>query len=309
MTQKVPKKSALPARPVKGAKQEAAAPPDYSSFLTGLKGLNKEDLIKKVTSLNAAATSGWVPRAIAFGELYNREGLAALPARQRTRRLREIASQTRVSLNTARQDVRLRDAFLHDETSAAKWFACEPIEREAFVTALAEPETLEYAYEAFIRGAYNRAEFRRYVKAQVAGPGPETEKGGKPQRIRGLPPEVREALEELKSRFPELDEAAILLKALEALKQQEEAETRGEGKKKKPSKKSLRKHGPKSPPRAGDEVAAPSPSLFAADAGAAGGGRARRLSLPRHAAYVRDAAKGDRHSRVRHRGPSRPLDD
>ena len=79
VTQKVPKKSASPARPVKGAKQEAVAPPDYSSFLTGLKALNKEDLIKKVTALNAAATSGWVPRAIAFGELYNREGLAALP--------------------------------------------------------------------------------------------------------------------------------------------------------------------------------------------------------------------------------------
>jgi hypothetical protein len=208
---------------VKRAKQDGVASPEYRTFLAGLKALNKEALIKKVSTLNAAATSGWVPRAIALGELYNREGLVALPARQRTRRLREIASQTRVSINTARQDVRLRDAFFGDEAAAAKWFACEPIEREAFVTALAAPETLAYAYEAFTRGVYDRAEFRRYVKSQVAGSDPEAKKEGEgvaPQRIRGLPPEVRAALDRLKTHLPELRETDLLLKAIETLRRQ-----------------------------------------------------------------------------------------
>lgn len=223
-----------------------------------------DELIQKAKTLDATATSAWMPRALTLGELVAREKLSELPGRRRTARLRELASQTRIGLKTVRQDLRICDTFFADEAKAANWLAREPVAREAFVTALVHPDAIEQAYNACVRGEYDRAAFRKYVKAQVAdGAAAKPEQKGPTQRLRGLPPAVRAALDGLKESYPDLSESDLLLKALDTLRQQLSKEMKIAEEKKKASRKSQRGRRAAPPPSQDEPVAETAAFLFA----------------------------------------------
>jgi hypothetical protein len=265
------KQTKAPIHPVpdsKGAKRNTSATPDKPAFIAELQSLSVDELIQKAQTLDATATSAWMPRALTLAELFARERLSELPGRRRTARLRELASRTRIGLKTVRQDLRICEVFFADEAKAADWLAREPVCREAFVTALVHPRAIEQAYDASVRGEYDRAAFRRYVRAQVAaasGTDATSEQKGPTQRLRGLPPPVRAALEWLKGNYPDLSETDLLLKALDALRQRLPKGVESEGEKKKPSRKSQRGQRTAAPSSQGEPVAETTASLFATD--------------------------------------------